>query len=201
MRAPAADLLVELGPTGSIRGRVIDAATRAPVPEFSVEVGRGSQAPEDDFADSRAQEVSAADGAFVVEDLPVGAFTLAVSAGVSQEGMEDLAVTAEAGATSRGHPADGRIVRGRGDERGAPLEDAQVTAGASGSHGMKRDHGTKRRLRGERLAPAEVHGTWPESYNPPRTVEHAAGARGVSRRARSIAGTWARPTRASPRQT
>ena len=129
---------VELGADGHrarARDRRRDARAGAGIP------GRGRprvrEAPDDDFTGSRAEEVSAADGAFVVEDVPVGAFTLTVSAeGYRTKAMENVAVSAEAGAPEIEVALEpGVSVRGRVTERRSA---ARGRAGHRGSPGRPR---------------------------------------------------------------
>ena len=81
VEAPAADLLVQLGPTITLHGRVFDAASHAPVRRFEVTLGPASPGAEvNDFSGERGHQFDATAGAFVMEDVPVGLSTLVVSA-------------------------------------------------------------------------------------------------------------------------
>jgi protocatechuate 3,4-dioxygenase beta subunit len=138
VQAPAADLRVELAPSGTVRGRVVDAATRAPVAAFQVHLTRqprpGRAA--DDFADGRSEEIEAADGTFVVEGLPPGAATLYVRAeGYRMRTIENVAVTGDADAPAIDVALEpGVAIKGRVTADGAALADAQVSGGVQGGH-------------------------------------------------------------------
>ena len=138
IQAPGRDLRVELAPTVVVRGRVVDAATRAPIPRFWVSFARDPrQAQGSDFPGERGEAVDAADGAFVIEDVPTGESALTVQAeGYRMKRVEGLAVSAEGGASEIEVALDaGATLRGRvtGSD-GEPLPDAHVSVSGNGNN-------------------------------------------------------------------
>jgi protocatechuate 3,4-dioxygenase beta subunit len=134
VEAPAADLRVVLGPTAALRGRVVDQAARTPVPRYWITLATRGGAPSD-FAAERVEEIVAADGVFVVEDVPTGAVDLIFQAeGYRPRPMENVAVSAEPdGPDLEVALEPGLTVRGRVSSDGAVVADAMVTAGADGT--------------------------------------------------------------------
>jgi protocatechuate 3,4-dioxygenase beta subunit len=130
--APAPDVRIELGPLGALRGRVADARTGAPVTRFTVTAGGSEAEAREGF---QTQEVSDADGAFVLEDLSVGDVSVTVEAegylrqeasGVVSSGGEEappLEIALEAGVA-----LSGRVTTTAGE----PLADARVSASGGG---------------------------------------------------------------------
>jgi Carboxypeptidase regulatory-like domain len=145
VEAPSSDLRVQLGPAVTVRGRVLDAASRAPVPRFSIHVSPASRPDMEDVSSGRNQEFDAAEGTFVLEDVTVGGSTLLIKAdgyrqktieGVAaagEEGNPELEVALEAGVSIRGRVtgvdgtalADVRVdaVHGRGEGVGAETDE------------------------------------------------------------------------------
>jgi hypothetical protein len=87
VEVPGPPVLVRFGPTGTLGGRVIDAATRRPLPRFVLSLS---------WEDGqRTVPVEDAGGQFTVPDLPAGPLALAVNAdGHAAKTVDDLAVTA-----------------------------------------------------------------------------------------------------------
>lgn len=114
VEAPSSDLVIELPPTGTIRGRVVDARSREPVPQFEV-----SAQPADDesarAAMSRELQVSDPNGAFVVAGVPVGDVTLTIKAeGYVAKEIDGAVVAGDAGAAEIEVALDaGATIRGR----------------------------------------------------------------------------------------
>jgi large repetitive protein len=155
--APAADVRIELGPTTTVRGRVIDAATRGAVPAFQVTVQPiGNE--QGEAAMGRSQEFSAEDGAFVLEHVALGASTLSVHAeGYRPHVIEDLVLSADAGAPALEVALDpGLTVRGRvtSSEGGALAEvDVSATSGGEESSATTSESGDYEL---KAIAPGEV---------------------------------------------
>ncbi len=81
LRAPAEDLVVQLIPDTSLRGRVVNAETATPITEFSVE--RLARVPGQTtlrFGSSAAVQFRSDDGRFEMERLPAGPATIRVKA-------------------------------------------------------------------------------------------------------------------------
>jgi len=74
VKAPAPDLAIVLSTSGTIRGRVEDAATREPIVTFSIR-GRIPRGPSIEARDFRSE-----DGAFEISDIPPGKVDLTASA-------------------------------------------------------------------------------------------------------------------------
>src|SRR5262249_46013233 len=92
VEAPNADVRVELPPTITLHGRVIDAATRAPVPRFAVSVG----VHEHDAQPRGIGVLEAADGTFTVDDVVPGKSVLSVKAdGYREKRIEDIEAPAD----------------------------------------------------------------------------------------------------------
>ena len=133
VEAPVSDLRVELGPTITVRGRVFDAATRAPVPRFAVMLApASSRLEEDDAFGGRNQEFDTPEGTLLLEDVLVGGSILIVSAeGYRAKTIEGVAVSADAGnpelevALEAGVTIRGRVTTTDGEA----VPDAQVSAG------------------------------------------------------------------------
>jgi protocatechuate 3,4-dioxygenase beta subunit len=92
VEAPAADVQIVLGPTGTLRGRVADAATGRPVPRFKVRL------PPDSETGRMGREVPAEDagGAFSIADAPLGDIAVVVSAEGFAAKRVDATVTSDA---------------------------------------------------------------------------------------------------------
>ena len=132
VEAPVSDLRVELGPTLTLRGRVFDATTRAPVPRFSIALARASSPPDGEDFSGRSQEFDAAEGTFVLEDVAVGGSTLFVRAeGYRQKAIEGVTVSSDATSPELEVALEaGASIRGRvGNTDGEALADVQVGAG------------------------------------------------------------------------
>jgi protocatechuate 3,4-dioxygenase beta subunit len=97
VEAPAADLLIDLSPTTTVRGRVVEAATRGPVTRFLVGIGmKPSGEASFDQPGHPTQMFTAADGVFVMEDVPLGSATLTVQAeGYRTKEIPDLVFSAD----------------------------------------------------------------------------------------------------------
>jgi uncharacterized GH25 family protein len=81
LRAPAEDVVFQMAPATSLRGRVVHADTGSPVTEFSVE--RLARAPGQTtlrFGSSAAVQFRSDDGRFEMEKVPAGPATLRVKA-------------------------------------------------------------------------------------------------------------------------
>src|SRR6185369_14183471 len=118
VKAPAADVVIELPVTGEIRGRVIDKATNAVLPQFSIQ----TTTVQDDFDSEEF------DG---VETFAMEAATGAVKVTASADGYisEAQQVTVDEKkpamvtfALSRGRTISGRVTT----EAGAPIAEARI---------------------------------------------------------------------------
>ena len=145
--APAADLELTVGGSGQVRGQVVDAESGRGVTDFEVRYqpdatggmmrfafrggqGRGPYEP---------RSFHAEDGAFVLDDVPAGRWTVEVRAEGYQNGSASGVVVEEGGVVegvdvrlSRGHVLSGQVVEAR---TGRPLLDATVQAELSGGGG------------------------------------------------------------------
>lgn len=142
--APAADVEIEVAARGRIAGRVLDAASGAPVTEFEASyaparaggmqiVIRGST-----FNNDRRTPFSSPDGAFAFEDVPPGNWDVTVWARTYQEARTG-GIAVAAGETknvevkaARGLAIRGRVVDAKG---GRGVQDASVTARDGGGGG------------------------------------------------------------------
>lgn len=142
--APASDIVIEVPARGRIAGRVIDAATNAPITEFEaryspsmggggmVVVVRGGPGEGD-----RRTPFSSSEGAFVFEDVPPGNWDVTVWAKTYQEARTS-AVAVAAGETktievkaSRGLAIRGRVVDAKSG-RGIPEASVSVRPNVAG---------------------------------------------------------------------
>ena len=143
--APAADVEIEVANRGRIAGRVLDAASGAPVSEFEASytparggggmVIRMGTTGEND----RRTPFSSPEGAFSFEDVPPGSFDVAVWAKTYQEARTGgVAVVAGETKNIEVKAARGLVIRGRVvDARsGRGVQDASVSARADGSAGI-----------------------------------------------------------------
>ena len=91
VQAPVTDLQIVLAPAVTLRGTVLDATTRQPLPRFDLAV----RSENEDAQAWRQVEGADAAGSFVLEDLPVGEATVTVSAeGYIQRRIEDIELEA-----------------------------------------------------------------------------------------------------------
>lgn len=99
--APVAPAQAGAAPTGTFRGRVIDAATRQPIPEFEVQLAQGRD-PDGRFGgDPRAaQSFQSADGRFTWRSAPVGNWLVKVTAPRHQQ-FRVVGLRITAGKTTR----------------------------------------------------------------------------------------------------
>jgi len=121
--APAADARIVLEDGGIVRGRVVDAAG-APVTAYNLTVTRSS---ENNFM---PRQVSAEDGRFVVDDVPVGEATISVTAKGFAPASQNVVVVEAGKATdeivltlSRGRSVRGKVVSAAGE----PLPDVDIS--------------------------------------------------------------------------
>jgi 5-hydroxyisourate hydrolase-like protein (transthyretin family) len=132
VQAPSADVRVDLAPAGTLRGRVLDAATRSPLPAYWVTVSRPrARGGDDDFADSRVEEIQGTDGAFAIDGLPPGAAEVTIQAeGYRNKKLEDVAISSDDDAPPLEVALEpGATVRGRVTAEGAGVADAYVYGG------------------------------------------------------------------------
>ena len=142
--APAADVEIEVAARGRIAGRVVDAASGAPVTEFEaayaparggggivVRMGTGGE-------NDRRTPFSSPDGAFAFEDVPPGNFDVTVWAKTYQEARTGgVAVAAGETKTIEVKAARGLAIRGRvlDAKAGRGVQDATVSARPAGGGG------------------------------------------------------------------
>lgn len=142
--APAADVEIEVATRGRIAGRVVDAASGAPVTDFEaaytparggggivVRMGTGGE-------NDRRTPFSSAEGAFAFEDVPPGSFDVTVWAKTYQEARTGgVAVTAGETKTIEVKAARGLAIRGRvvDAKAGRGVQDATVSARPEGGGG------------------------------------------------------------------
>ena len=143
--APASDVDIEVAARGRLTGRVIDAATGAPVTEFEASysqarLGGGMvvmvRGPGGDA--NRRTPFSSPDGTFAFEDVPPGNWDISVWAKTYQE-ARTAGIALAAGETktvdvkaARGLVIRGRVVDARG---GRGVQDASVSARNSAAGG------------------------------------------------------------------
>jgi protocatechuate 3,4-dioxygenase beta subunit/5-hydroxyisourate hydrolase-like protein (transthyretin family) len=168
--APADDVEITVEGGGRIHGRVVDAESGGPVSDFEVSYrpdaragvrfffagGRGGRGP------YQPQSFHAEDGAFVLEDVSPGRWTVEVSAEGFQPGSASGVVVEEGRSTegidialSKGGTITGQVVESRS---GQPILDATVRAELSGGterRGMPRVLG-----RGENEAVTDADGRY-----------------------------------------
>lgn len=159
VNAPANDVNVDLPPGGRISGRVVDKNSHAPVKTFEAGIipsrsGGGMMM----MIAPSMQSITSEDGSFVLENVPVGALTLAVNAPgyvqtrvpnltlESGKAIENVEVAMETGVRVTGHvtgpdgsPAGGALVRidamaGGRMMRGGGMNDPYTTADPSGEY-------------------------------------------------------------------
>ena len=145
VEAPTDDVQVTLAPSVTLRGRVLDAGSRQPVPRFQVAVASG--------ASSRSVAAEDPAGAFTVEEVAVGEVDVSISAeGYAERKVEGLSLEQDS------EPAPLEIlleadapIRGRvTDPAGAPIEEADV--------GVVDDGGTTMRAGTDENGQYEVRG-------------------------------------------
>jgi hypothetical protein len=159
VEAPGPDVRVELGPTFTVRGRVFDAASRAPVPEFAVTVGHDPPSQDGDFPGLRTQAFDAPEGVFVMEDVPAGESTVTVSSdGYRTKEIEGVAIGGDAGAPELEVALElGVSIRGRVSSAGGePIDDVRVSVRSAQreQEGAETDENGEYELKG--LTPGEV---------------------------------------------
>ncbi|HET9314770.1 MAG TPA: carboxypeptidase-like regulatory domain-containing protein, partial [Vicinamibacteria bacterium] len=121
VEAPADDVQVVLAPSVTVRGRVLDAASRQPVPRFELVLttaGSHREVPVEDPA-----------GSFTVEEVPIGEVRLSISAeGYAERKVEGLSFERDDEPAPLEILLDAEaLVRGRvTDQAGAPLPEANV---------------------------------------------------------------------------
>ncbi|MBV9493379.1 MAG: carboxypeptidase regulatory-like domain-containing protein [Acidobacteria bacterium] len=159
VRLPAEDLVLVLPATRLVHGRVIDAATRAPIERFAVAGIREDERPRE------APTFESSTGEFAIE-LPEEALELRVSAdGYAPKNEKVGTATIE---LTRGRRVRGTIT----DDGGKPLAGVTITAGRS-------DQG---------LAQSREDGTWEASgFEPGEAVRLAFSIEGYVDAARTIA--------------
>jgi protocatechuate 3,4-dioxygenase beta subunit len=125
--APDGDLRLDLGPSATLRGRVTDASTHAPIVRFSVEATPALAAGPWSYGTT----LEAGGGTFTLEEVPEGALDLVVRAeGFAAYRLERLTVTRG----DDGSPLDIELDRGARiqgfvtAEDGSPLSEVQVSA-------------------------------------------------------------------------
>lgn len=131
--APDGDARIQLGPAATVRGRVADASTRAPVERFSVELEPTSSTEPDEPAAHHAPAIEATGGEFTIGEVPLGEATLTVRAeGFVALRLERVSIMSEAEVPileitlDRGARIQGLVT----DESGEPLADVRVSAEA-----------------------------------------------------------------------
>jgi carboxypeptidase family protein len=140
VEAPSANVLIELGRAATLRGRVLDAKSRDPIPQFTLSLHRES-ADETPSAMSHRSgtEVSDAGGAFEITDVAAGEWTLTVNAqGYPRRDVEGVQVT-----------AGDRPREGRGSARPCDSQGRPARLGCP-DHGPQWRPGSRGRIRRER---------------------------------------------------
>jgi protocatechuate 3,4-dioxygenase beta subunit len=157
VEAPASDVQVALGPAVTVRGHVVDAASRAPLTRFSVY----SYTQVDGQTASRQAEVDDPTGAFAVQDVPVGTLTMGAEAeGYTLTWLEPVEVTVEGDGpeVEIALPSDTPIRGTMSAEDAGALEEASVTAKAGRELSARADPDGRYEVRG--LAPGDVELTF-----------------------------------------
>lgn len=152
VEVPGPDVEVRLGPTGTVSGRVTDAATHQPLQRFDLLFTWSQEL----AAGQRAVPVVDATGRFTVSDLPAVALSLVVNAdGHAPATLEEVtAAKGDAGSPLEVALQPEAIVQGRVvDEAQAPLANVGVTATGVGRSG---DEGQSDETDGE--GRFEIHG-------------------------------------------
>lgn len=87
VEAPTTDLQIVLAPTVTLRGRVLDAGSRQPVPRYQLALMSGG----DQGSSSRNLDAEDPSGAFSLEDVAIGEARLTISAeGYASKAVSDL---------------------------------------------------------------------------------------------------------------
>ena len=133
VEAPSSDVQIALAPRGTVRGRVVESASRQPVTRFTVAVTPG-----EDGRGARSLPIEDAGGGFSIDDVPLGTASLTVSAeGHATRRVEEVAVTAD------GEPpevevaldAEAALLGRVTGERGEPVAQAHVSVEGEGTPG------------------------------------------------------------------
>jgi protocatechuate 3,4-dioxygenase beta subunit len=143
--APADGIELTVAGTGQLRGRVVDAESGRPVPDFELRYEPDAQGgmrfvfrggPGGGRGPYERQSFHAEDGSFVLDEVPAGKWTVQASARGYQPGSVSGLSVAEGDATegvdvrlSRGAAVSGRVLEARS---GRPIVDASVKAEPSG---------------------------------------------------------------------
>ena len=134
--APAVDVEIEVATRGRIAGRVLDAATSAPLTDFEASytpVRAGGGGPND-----QRIPFSSSDGSFAFEDVPPGNWDVTVWAKTYQEARTGgIAVVSGETKTIEVKAARGLVIRGRvvDGKNGRGVQDATVSAREGGASG------------------------------------------------------------------
>ena len=163
--APADGVDLAVNGTGQIRGRVVDAESGKPVPDFEVRYAPDAQGgmrfvmrmgPGRQRGPLERQSFHADDGAFALDDVPAGRWTVEAFASGYQSGSAAGVTVAEGDAAegvevrlSRGSVVSGRVLESRS---GRPVLGATVRAEQAGGEGRMMVMRMGRRGRGSRVA-------------------------------------------------
>jgi protocatechuate 3,4-dioxygenase beta subunit len=121
VKAPAADVVIELPAAGEIRGRVVDKATNAGVPQFTVMVTSANAADRNDYKEYEDVETftqSASAGPVEIQVSALGYITETQQVTIDLE--KPASVTF---ALTRGRTISGRVA----NESGLPIGDASIS--------------------------------------------------------------------------
>ena len=180
VEAPASDLRIELGPTTTVRGRVVDATTRLPVPRFEVALWPSPDSTPTVDIGSRTETFTTTDGTFVLEDVPLGESTMSVRAeGYRPKDVEGLSITGDSDDVEQEVALEtGASIRGRvtgPDGRAVP--DASVSASGDGGKAAETDENGAYELTGIASGDVEVVASKSGYRTARRTVEARPGTR------------------------
>src|SRR5262249_12611149 len=171
---------IELAPTAAVRGRVVDASTRLPIPRFAVSLRPATGPTPGEDLGGRNRFSNAADGAFVIKDAPLGEATLSFEAdGYRPKEIEGVSITGDGDVLDQEVALEpGASLRGRvAGLDGTGIPDAAVSVGGSDGGAAETDENGAYEVKGLATGEARVEIQKTGYRTARRTIEVRASTR------------------------